>query len=153
MKLEITASLIVSVLSFLLAVLLALDKKFGEGAHNKERLSTLEMKVGLFWRLVEERMAGALKLPTHRRMDELIDKLSAHTISLEELQELRPMVEARSDFSPIQVHRLIADLTIGAIDSRILELTQPRPLPAECIGCAWLRVAYQRLRRLFTGRG
>lgn len=41
----------------------------------EQRVVLLEMKMGFFWRGVEENLAGYLKRPTHYTMDLLLEKL------------------------------------------------------------------------------
>lgn len=66
-----------------------------------ERITKLETKVELFWVLLEQNMAKILHRPTHREMDELLEKRER----LEPLEEheatklegmLRAMIDDRS---------------------------------------------------------
>lgn len=41
-----------------------------------ERLARIETKLDLFWKVVEQNIPRLLKRPTHKRMDDLLDKMS-----------------------------------------------------------------------------
>jgi len=53
-----------------------------------ERLARIETKTNLFWGMVEEKLAGSLKQPTHKVKDDLLDKLTVKEINGEEIDEL-----------------------------------------------------------------
>jgi hypothetical protein len=63
--------------------------------HIEERVNTLETRMALLWRPIEERVAQMFKAPSHRRLDDLLDKFSAHTLSYEESWELVDLFERR----------------------------------------------------------
>lgn len=90
----------------------------------KERCSLLEMKIGIFWKLVEENLSGMLKKPTHFEMDGLLDKLKAHTLTLEEAQRLRRWLQRvyLEDEASHAQQRLTAILVLAAVESLIGEL-------------------------------
>ena len=96
----------------------------------KERVGLVEMKMGLFWRLVEEHLSGMLKKPIHHRMDMLLDKLAAHTLTLPECYELRDELQRNylDDNAPQPNKNLIpiAILVASAVRSLILELERQR---------------------------
>lgn len=62
-----------------------LDTAFAELAR---RTDLLELKIGFFWRMIEENVALTLKKPIHLEMDALLDKFALHTITLAECHEL-----------------------------------------------------------------
>jgi hypothetical protein len=89
----------------------------------QERCSLLEMKMGMFWRLVEEHLSGMLKRPTHHEMDALLDKLRTHTLTQEEAYLLRSWLQQvyLSNAATPNQQRLIALLVAGAVESLITE--------------------------------
>ncbi len=95
----------------------------------KERVGLVEMKIGIFWRLVEENLGTLLKKPTHVEMDGLLDKLKAHTLTLEEAQRLRGWLQRiYLDNEATHAHeRLTAILVLAAVESVIQELLRCLP--------------------------
>jgi len=94
--------------------------------HVQERLSLVEMKMGVFWRLVEENLSGMLKKPTHLEMDTLLDRLKTHTITLEECHILRQWLQQvyLNDKALHAQERIIAILVMAAVEARIHEKEQ-----------------------------
>lgn len=91
-----------------------------------ERCALLEMKMGIFWRLVEENLSTMLKRPTHLEMDSLLDKLHSHTLTLPEAYQLRDwltQVYLEEEVEQAQ-QRVIAILVLGAVESLIHELSR-----------------------------
>lgn len=100
-----------------------------QSAYLKERIGLLEMKIGLFWRLVEEHMSGMLKAPTHLEMDLLLDKLKAHTLTLPEATRLRwwlRKVYLEDEVADAQ-RRMTAILVLAAVESLIHEFERVPP--------------------------
>jgi len=96
-----------------------------EVAHLQERCSLLEMKMGIFWRLVEENLSGMLKKPTHHEMDVLLDKLKAHTLTLDECFQLKSWLQKvylADSLPPAVQDRILAILVLAAVESLIHEL-------------------------------
>ena len=75
------AAVVISVLSFIATY-------FGFIIRITERLARIETKTNLFWGMVEEKLAGSLKQPTHKVKDNLLDKLIVKDINGEEIDEL-----------------------------------------------------------------
>ena len=75
------AAVIISVLGFVTTY-------FGFIIRITERLAKIETKTNLFWGMVEEKVAGSLKQPTHKVKDDLLDKLTVKNINSEEIDEL-----------------------------------------------------------------
>ena len=75
------AAVVISVLSFIATY-------FGFIIRITERLARIETKTNLFWGMVEEKLAGSLKQPTHKVKDDLLDKLTLKDINGEEIDEL-----------------------------------------------------------------
>lgn len=94
-----------------------------------ERTGMVEMKMGVFWRLVEENLSVLLKKPTHDEMDALLDKLKAHTLLLEDAKRLRWWLEKvyLEDEAAHAQQRITATLVIAAVESVIRELERQLP--------------------------
>ena len=75
------AAVVISVLSFIATY-------FGFIIRITERLARIETKTNLFWGMVEEKLVGSLKQPTHKVKDDLLDKLTLKDINGEEIDEL-----------------------------------------------------------------
>ena len=89
-----------------------------------ERVGLLEMKTGVFWRLVEEHLSTLLKKPIHLELDDLLDKLKAHTLTLDEayiLQRLLDETYLQNEVDHAN-QRVVAILVMGAVESLIHEL-------------------------------
>lgn len=95
----------------------------------QERTGLLEMKIGVFWRLIEEHLSSFLKKPTHHEMDTLLDKLKAHTLTLEESKRLRGWLQRvyLDDEATHAQQRLTAILVMAALESLIHELERSAP--------------------------
>lgn len=121
-------SLLVAVVSLIRVFVVAAQDQSGKTKNElgevKERVSTLEMKMGMFWRLCEEYLSGMLKKPYHVRMDTLLDKLRDHTLTLPECYELRDQLQENylNEAAPRAAERIIAILVVGAVESLIQEL-------------------------------
>lgn len=90
----------------------------------QERCSLLEMKMGMFWRMVEEHLSTMLVKPTHLEMDELLRKNKAHTLTLEEAKRLRWWIQRTylDDTTTFPGDRLTATLVMAGVNSLIHEL-------------------------------
>ena len=75
------AAVVISILSFIATY-------FGFIIRITERLARIETKTNLFWGMVEEKLAGSLKQPTHKVKDDLLDKLTVKKINDKEVDEL-----------------------------------------------------------------
>ena len=100
-----------------------------------QRVILLEMKIGFFWKGVEENLSEFLKRPTHYVMDRLLEKLQDHTITLEECYELWRWLAILEE-EPIRSSNepLVRHLVKSALHSLILELEKDRsPAPASLL--------------------
>lgn len=81
----------------LIAVLVSLagilGKYYKSISSMKERLTRLETKMELFWKIVENNVGRLLKSPRQPRKDELLDKLSGNSLNREEAAELKEILE------------------------------------------------------------
>lgn len=99
------------------------EKTHDDISHIQARLDLIEMKLGVFWKLVEENLSTMLKKPTHNEMDHLLDKLEQHTLTLDEAYRLRGWIRQvylDTDTATAQ-ERMIATLVLGAVNSLIQE--------------------------------
>jgi cell shape-determining protein MreC len=60
----------------------------------RERCASLETKVDLFWKLVEENVSELLKSPHNLHKDDLLDKLKAKELNLDEARELEQILDS-----------------------------------------------------------
>ena len=122
------AGILVALLSLLRTFVVAHQDQSGKMtatlAALDSRCTLLEMKIGMFWRLVEENLSGLLKRPTHFEMDGLLDKLREHTITLDECYRLQALLRHAylSPGSTVPTERIVVILVLGAVQSLIHEL-------------------------------
>jgi hypothetical protein len=93
----------------------------------RERCSLLESKMDVFWRAVAEQFSSYLKKPTHREMDDLLDKLKADTLTLPEAYQLKAWLSSvylDEEATHIQ-QRIVAVLVMAALDHLIAKLEPP----------------------------
>lgn len=89
----------------------------------RERISALETKTDLFWKIVETEVAERLKSPAHKRKDDLLDKMKAHSLTLEEAEELAEIVKAEYNNPHERKHiELGYILVIGRLEQIMHEL-------------------------------
>ena len=91
------AAVIIAIIAVVLTILGLASQHFLVISGIKERLSALETKIGLFWKVVERKMADSLKEPTHARKDLLIDLLKNGTITITEAEELRDIIDQETE--------------------------------------------------------
>ena len=81
------------VVSIIIAISGFLYQQFGIISGIKERLTSLETKMDLFWKGIEQNVIGMLKnYPTNINKDVLIDKMARGELSQEEAERLRTML-------------------------------------------------------------
>jgi hypothetical protein len=72
-------------------VVLKLKEDIG---NSNERLASLEVKTDLFWRCIENKAGDLLKtFPTDKEKDLLLDKLKERSLSLQEAEMLRTILD------------------------------------------------------------
>lgn len=65
------------------------------------RVAALETKMGLFWRIVEDKVTHQLIAPHSLHRDDLLRRMAAHTLTRVEAQELHDDLDSNgTDFSP-----------------------------------------------------
>lgn len=81
----------------------------------KERLSSVETKISLFWGVMEKQAAAILIKPTHYERDEMIERYLRGELNERETEEFIEMLQAiNSDKNASPGDRLAA-ATLGAI--------------------------------------
>jgi len=81
-----------------------------------ERLSALEVKNNLIWNAVEKAMIDILHHPATPRRDELLEKLNTKDITLNELDELKKILEDISIRTEIpKEERIAASLMVARV--------------------------------------
>jgi hypothetical protein len=95
MNVEVSAGLIVSLLAAVVALLVFLDRKYGEGSKQRERIAVIEKQLEIIWAVWRDHFPTLLKAPTHQEMDWLLDKLHADppTLTQEETVRLEMLLE------------------------------------------------------------
>ena len=97
-----------------------------------ERVSLLELKMGMFWKQIEENLPRLLRQPTHKEMDRLLDKLEmdADSLTLEECYRLRTLIQATyrapDKAKPDMSTLLLVNMILGVLSVRIVTLEQPQ---------------------------
>jgi len=61
--------------------------------HIERRLSKLDALYQIFWKIIEEKVVDVLKSPTHIQKDILLDKFKNRTIELDEMEELKNILD------------------------------------------------------------
>jgi hypothetical protein len=85
-----SATLILSISAIVLTVVGLLFQHFAVIMGIEKRITALETKMELFWKIVGEAVKDIVHHPTEYRMDYLIDNMD--TLNKEELCELKDMV-------------------------------------------------------------
>jgi hypothetical protein len=82
-------SIIVTVLGFAITYFGFIQRQQDRATAQAERMTKLETKVDLFWRVVETNVGQLLKSPTHATKDTLLDKLAHRELTIQEAELLR----------------------------------------------------------------
>lgn len=93
---------------------------FGVIAGMKERLSSLETKVDLFWKVVEDKVTQILKSPNYFDKDLLLDKMRDRSLSLKEAEALRTIMNEEISLNHSK-HLLGSILIIARLEGIIAE--------------------------------
>ena len=89
----------------------------------QEDFSAMNVKVNLFWKTIEDNLPRLIKRPTHKRMDDLLDKFREKTITIEEMAELKPLLEelVKQDLADKNNQALGDMLMLGLINIRLYD--------------------------------
>jgi hypothetical protein len=60
----------------------------------REKVNEMSVRQDVIWKIFEEQLPKLLVRPTHKEMDELIEKYTAHEATKEEMIALRDLIEA-----------------------------------------------------------
>lgn len=111
-----------SITAIVLTIVGLLFQHFGVLANMKERISTLETKMELFWGTVEKNVGALLKTyPTNIGKDVLIDKMIDGVLTEEEARLLKTILIGEMDNKSVE-QRLPYVLVIGRLDSLLYVL-------------------------------
>lgn len=97
----------------------------------KERLSSVETKVELFWGAIESKVVDMLKSPTNQRKDGLLDKLRDHTINMDEAMELSRILDDEVYGRKDSVKELASCLALGRLQQLICDLAKGKKIKVE----------------------
>lgn len=73
----------------IIAINTRLDKHSESFIELLERMTVMETKMDLFWKIVENKMPSMLRMPTHLEMDLLLDKMTAGKLNYSEMNDLK----------------------------------------------------------------
>jgi len=86
-----------------------------------ERIKALETKMELWWTAMQSTVVKMLKHPTQKRRDLLLDKLEAKTVTLDEMAELRSLLQCDASGKKKE-DALVAAMAIARIDMLIYDM-------------------------------
>lgn len=113
-----------SIVAILIAISGFIFQQFGVISGIKERLSSLETKMDLFWKGIENKVVEMLKsYPTFLEKDVLLDKMTRKELNQEEAERLRTILTGEMDKNNNDDARKIAYvLVIGRLEQIILDI-------------------------------
>jgi hypothetical protein len=88
----------------------------------KRDLGTIKGQSEIFWRVIEPHLAQIIHSPTHKRRDELVDKLVEDKINLTEAQELTQHLELAIQENHVEGKKLAAALLLVRTKNKINEI-------------------------------
>lgn len=94
---------------------------FGFVGRILQRLSKLEVKVDLFWGMVEENISTILHSPNHPTKDDLLDKLKDKTLIATEAMELKEILRIEYSEAADKTERLAYLLVLTRLEIIIIE--------------------------------
>jgi hypothetical protein len=116
-----TTEFAISLIAIGLSILSFLYSRFEVQIKMEARLTSLETKMGVFWRVIEEKAVAILHAPIHYERDALLDKLLANKrLSPDDCDRLISMlddiVEQRESTTPDE--RMAALLLLARLKSQ-----------------------------------
>jgi hypothetical protein len=113
------ASIVISVLGLLITY-------FGFVLKVSERITKVETKVELFWKVVETNVGQLLKSPTHVEKDMLLDKLAHRELNIKEAEQLRGILTDEMQLKGRDNGIIAYALIIGRLEQILYELRTAR---------------------------
>jgi hypothetical protein len=95
---------------------------FGFVLKVSERMTKVETKVDLFWKVIETNVGSLLKSPTHVEKDMLLDKLSHRELNIKEAETLRSILTDEMQLKGRSDAIIAYSLIIGRLEQILYEL-------------------------------
>lgn len=118
-------SVTLAIVSISLTVMGFLFLWFGVVSRILQRLTKVETRGDLFWKIVEDKMVEVFHSPEHPRRDELMDRWRDKQLGLEEAIELRLLVNHAFDLTNgDDPRKMAAALILGKLEQDIVDLEE-----------------------------
>jgi hypothetical protein len=128
---EITFATLVSIVALISAAIAIYTVVYNKGkfdqsikplieANIPERLTKLETKTDLFWKVVEQSVGSMLKSPTHTDKDVLLDKLAERSLTINDAERLRAIL--RDEIQTDKERAIAYILILSRLEQIIYEL-------------------------------
>ena len=110
-----------SIFAIVLSVCGLAFQQFGVLSKMKERITSLETKIDLFWKAIENNVVTLLKTyPTNITKDVLLDKLTNDELTLEDAQLLRTIL--LGEMATAAEKKLAYVLIVARLEQKIFDL-------------------------------
>jgi hypothetical protein len=98
------------------------DRAVAQAVTQGERITKIETKVDLFWKVVETSVGSLLKSPTHTEKDVLLDKLAHRELDMPEAERLRGILTDEMQLRGRENGVIAYALIIARLEQIIYEL-------------------------------
>jgi len=115
-------AIVVSVLGLLITYFGFIQKQADRAVEQDRRMTKLETKVDLFWKVVETNVGQLLKSPTHPEKDLLLDKLAHKELNIGEAERLRSILTDEMQLKGRDNGIIAYALIIGRLEGILYEL-------------------------------
>ena len=112
----------ISVGSFLITYFGFIRTQEDRAVKQENRMTSLETKVDLFWKVVETNVGQLLKSPTHAEKDMLLDKLAHQELNIEEAERLRSILTDEMQLKGRDNGTIAYELIIGRLEGLLYEM-------------------------------
>jgi hypothetical protein len=112
----------ISVASFLITYFGFIKSGQDRAVAQEKRMTSLETKVDLFWKVVETNVGQLLKSPTHTEKDMLLDKLAHQELNIEEAEKLRSILTDEMQIKGRDNGTIAYALIIGRLEGLLYEM-------------------------------
>ena len=112
----------ISVGSFLITYFGFIRTQEDRAVEQERRMTSLETKVDLFWKVVETNVGQLLKSPTHAEKDMLLDKLAHQELNIEEAERLRSILTDEMQLKGRDNGTIAYALIIGRLEGLLYEM-------------------------------
>ncbi len=96
MVIELTPAVVIAAIAAGIGLANFVYTRFGVEIRTNERLTAVEVRVGLFMTVLDAQLKGLgliVKAPTHYRMDYLVDRFESGEANRDEIYELRALLK------------------------------------------------------------